>query len=494
MNGSVRNTMNCIEFRQVTIRVSDSFSLVDVNWKIEPDEIWAITGTNGAGKSALAAALAGSGEITDGIVSGLPARTSVVSLEAQAELIERERLRDDSDITDIVNEGTPVQELLIETSDDPGLLARLIEVFRFSPLLARGFRKLSTGETRKVLLTRALTSQPDLLILDEPFEGLDVDTVPLVSNLLRDLSNKVQMVLVFNRFDEIPEFVSHIAFLEDGRIKHQIKTRDSGAIDGLTQLWHLKREDIEIPGADPAGQLPPLDRSEPLVRISNASIRYENNIVFENLDWCIQPGEHWQLTGPNGSGKTCLLNLITGDHPQCYVNDILVFGFQRGSGESIWDIKQHIGYVSTALQWEYRVSISLKNVIISGFYDSIGLYEKASDTQKEIATQWLRLLGLDAKASQPFNQLSYGGQRLLLIARAMVKHPHMLILDEPCLGLDDLNRQLVLALIEKICTGNETTVIYVNHHVEDKIDGIHNIMRLDSSSILAKNIEPNPCP
>jgi molybdate transport system ATP-binding protein len=470
--------MAYIEFSRATIRFSESFSLLDINWKLEADEVWAITGTNGAGKSSLAASLTGIGEVTEGTLQILPARTAIVSLEAQAALIERERLRDDSDITDKVNEGTPVQELLDEVSLDPELLARLINAFRFSPLLTRGFRKLSTGETRKVLLTRALTCQPDLLILDEPFEGLDVDTVPLVRHILAELSDKIKMVLVFNRFNEIPEFVSHIAFLENGRIKHQFSTADSEAIEGLTQLWHLKREDIEIPKADPGDQLPPLDISKPLVQISNASIRYQNNIVFESLDWCIQPGEHWQLTGPNGSGKTCLLNLITGDHPQCYVNDINVFGYQRGSGESIWDIKQHIGYVSTALQWEYRVSISLKNVIISGFYDSIGLYAKASDTQKEIATQWLQLLGLNARANQPFNQLSYGDQRLLLIARAMVKHPHMLILDEPCLGLDDLNRQLVLALIEKICTGNETTVIYVNHHAEDKIEGIHKFLSL----------------
>ena len=157
---------------------------------------------------------------------------------------------------------------------------------------------------------------------------------------------------------------------------------------------------------------------------------------------------------------------------------MFVFGYQRGSGESIWDIKRNIGFVSTALQWEYRVSISIRNVIISGFYDSIGLYAKASDKQKEIASNWLQLLGLEDKADQPFNQLSYGDRRLLLIARAMVKHPHMLILDEPCMGLDDLNRQLVLALIEKICAGNETTVIYVNHHAEDKIEGIHHILSL----------------
>ncbi len=130
---------------------------------------------------------------------------------------------------------------------------------------------------------------------------------------------------------------------------------------------------------------PPLKPGEPLVNIRNASVRYTDNLVFEHLDWRIEAGQHWQLTGPNGSGKTSLLNLITGDHPQCYSNDIFVCGYQRGQGESIWDIKRHIGYVSSALQWDYRVSINCKNVIISGFYDSIGLYKKATDLQKEVA-------------------------------------------------------------------------------------------------------------
>ena len=214
------------------------------------------------------------------------------------------------------------------------------------------------------------------------------------------------------------------------------------------------------------------------MNIRDASVRYTDNLVFEQLDWRIEPGQHWQLTGPNGSGKTSLLNLITGDHPQCYSNDIFVFGYQRGNGESIWDIKQHIGYVSSALHWDYRVSINCKNVIISGFYDSIGLYTKATDIQQEIAAHWLQILGFEDRAGQAFNQFSYGDQRLLLIARAMVKHPHLLVLDEPCFGLDDMNRQLVLALIEKICAGSETTVIYVNHHAQDQIEGINNYLAL----------------
>ena len=476
--------MNSIVFREACIRFNDSFSLLDINWELKPGQVWAIMGASGSGKSALAAAVAGTGELCSGSLTGVVSNAGIVSLESQAALIERERLRDDSDITDKVSQGTPVRDMLDEVCRNTELLQELIYLFRLEPLLERGFRKLSSGETRKVLFTRALTSNPGMLIIDGPFEGLDAQTVPLVSDILKKVSSKLPTLLVINRFDEIPDFVTHIALLEKGHLKTTAETRDKPAMDLISQLLHLKTADIEIPAAGPGDSAPPLKPEDPLVNLRHVSVRYTDNLVFEDLDWRIEPGQHWQLTGPNGSGKTSLLNLITGDHPQCYNNDIFVFGYQRGHGESIWDIKQHIGYVSSALQWDYRVSINCKNVIISGFYDSIGLYNKATDVQKEVASRWLQVLGFQKRASQAFNQFSYGDQRLLLIARAMVKHPHLLILDEPCLGLDDMNRQLVLALIEKICSGSETTVIYVNHHAQDRIEGIHNYLALGNSTDL----------
>ena len=437
-------------------------------------------GASGSGKSALAAAVAGAGELISGSLEGTVANAGIVSPESQAALIERERLRDDSDITDKVSLGTPVREMLNEVSKNPDLLQELIELFKLELLLERGFRKLSSGETRKVLFARALTSKPDMLIIDGPFEGLDAQTVPLVCDILKRVSNDLPTLLVINRFDELPDFVTHIALLEKGGLKTTAETCHKPAMDLISQLLHLKSAHIQIPSAGPGDCAPSLNPKDPLVNLRSATVRYTDNLVFEDLDWRIDPGQHWQLTGPNGSGKTSLLNLITGDHPQCYNNDIFVFGYQRGHGESIWDIKQHIGYVSSALQWDYRVSINCKNVVISGFYDSIGLYNKATDVQKEIASRWLQILGFQGRAGQAFNQFAYGDQRLLLIARAMVKHPHLLILDEPCLGLDDMNRQLVLALIEKICSGSETTVIYVNHHAEDRIEGIQHYLALGS--------------
>ncbi len=471
-----------IRLENLTVNFDDRFQLTDINWQIDPLQHWVITGANGAGKSALAAILAGvinnGAECLSGTAEGLPVRVGLVSFEAQAELIDVERKKDDADIMDVISEGTPVREILYEDCQDTELAGQLIEKFGLEALLDRSFRKLSTGESRKVMLIRALASRPDLLVLDEPFDGLDVKTLEMLQQHLATLIDTVPMVMVLNRFDEFPDFITDIAYVEKGRLQHQVRRDDAKAYGELYKLLHLKTTDLSIPAVDLENAIPSLDPDQPLVRLNNITIKYDEKKVISDLNWTINANQHWQLSGPNGSGKTALLSLITGDHPQCYVNDIFVFGFKRGSGESIWQIKQFIGYVSTALQWEYRVGTSIRNVIISGFYDSIGLYSKSTDKQKSIADQWLALLGMSGRADQPFNKLSYGDQRLLLIARAMVKHPPLLILDEPCLGLDDMNRQLVLALIEKICAGSETSVIYVNHHPEDQISGIENYLAL----------------
>jgi len=468
-----------ISMKDLTVNFDDRFQLNNINWQINTQQHWVITGTNGAGKSALTAVLAGAGDVLSGSVEGVPARVGLVSFEAQALLIEAERKKDDADIMDVISEGTPVHEILFEGCADLELAKQLADKFDITKLLDRAFRKLSTGESRKVMLIRALASKPELLILDEPFDGLDVNTLAMLQEHLQTLIETVPMILVLNRFDEFPEFITDIAFVDKGQLQLQVSRSDTDAFDELYKLLHLKTTDLHVPEADPETDRPALNSEEPLVHLTDLTIKYDDHKIIDKLNWTIEPGQHWQLSGPNGSGKTGLLSIINGDHPQCYVNDIFVFGFKRGSGESIWQIKQFIGYVSTALQWEYKATTGLRNVILSGFHDSIGLYSKSTDKQKTLANQWLELLGMSDRGDEIFGKLSYGDQRLLLIARAMVKHPPLLILDEPCLGLDDMNRQLVLALIEKICAASETTVLYVNHHPEDQIKGIENYLALD---------------
>ena len=468
-------------FDDATIELGKHFRLTGINWSIEPNQCWALVGPNGSGKSALIAAIAGEGSLVSGRIEHEAPVIATVSLEEQSALIDREKYRDDSDLTDEVGPGTSVQELLDEVCQDTGLQSRLISELGLQSLLSRGFRKLSTGETRKLLITRALTCKPDLLLLDEPYEGLDTQTASRVKTLLESLSDRMTLVFALNRIDEIPDCVSHVLRLENGQVAQQfVCEQGEQARQLLRQISALRSSSLAFP--PPIDPLPQsLNPDGSLVSLKQARVAYTDNVVFTGLNWDIRPGEHWQVKGPNGSGKSCLLSLITGDHPQCYVNDISVFGMQRGQGESIWQIKQHLGYVSTALHWDYRLSVGIRKVILSGFFDSIGVYQSVSEQQHQIADAWLRLLGLEARANQSFSGLSFGEQRLVLIARAMVKHPALLLLDEPCLGLDDGNRQLVLALIERICEEGRTTLIYVSHHQEDAISHIKNQLVLGGS-------------
>ena len=198
--------------------------------------------------------------------------------------------------------------------------------------------------------------------------------------------------------------------------------------------------------------------------MKNVTIKYENTTVLDNVSWTMRSGENWIILGPNGCGKTTLLNLITGDNPQAYANEIYLFGQRRGSGESIWDIKRRTGMISSELQIRFRKPITAFEVVLSGFFDSVGLYRDYTSEQKETAEQWVEILGVADKSDRVFNQLSYGEQRMQLLARSMVKVPRILILDEPCQGLDRTNRQRILDAIEVVGHQSKTNIIYVTHY------------------------------
>ncbi|WP_298236727.1 ATP-binding cassette domain-containing protein [uncultured Algibacter sp.] len=208
---------------------------------------------------------------------------------------------------------------------------------------------------------------------------------------------------------------------------------------------------------------------KPLVKLKNVCVSYKERPIVNNICWVINPGEFWQLIGPNGSGKSTLLSLISGDNPKAYLQDITLFGMKKGSGESIWDIKKYIGFFSSEVTRSFRRFVTIENMIISGFLDSIGLYKKPSDRQIIIAHQWLKLLNMFNIKDKSFQFLSEGHKRLVLIARAMVKQPPLLILDEPTNGLDDLDTKIFTELINKIAFESSTAILYVSHRAETAI-------------------------
>ena len=457
-----------IHLQNLCAPLGDHLSLNIEQLCIEQNTSWAIIGSNGSGKSALAALFSGRLPYQQGSISGLiETNVSTVSFEVQQQLIDREQERDDSDITNQVWPGTPVIELLQEVSDDQPQIQHWVSAFAIEHLLNKGFRKLSTGESRKVILIRALLQTETFLVLDEPFDGLDANSQQaLKDTLYAQHNNGRQMLFILNRLDEVPNWISHLGFLHNLKLLTQGEKQTVLNDETVKAFLTFNNHTLALPSTDNC--CPKLDaKITSLVTLVNGKVAYSDRLIFDGLNWQINRGEHWAVLGPNGCGKSTLLNLISGDHPQCYANNLTVFGIQRGSGESIWDIKQHIGIISAAMQWNYKASTNVLSAVVSGLFDSIGLYNQVEDHQKALALDWLKQVKLEHKANESLHQLSYGEQRLVLICRAMIKQPALLILDEPCQGLDDPNRQLVLGFIDLLSQQKDTTLLYVTHHSGD---------------------------
>jgi molybdate transport system ATP-binding protein len=464
--------MSSLQILQGTFRLSDTRTLKIDNLSLRAGESWAFVGSNGSGKSALARALAGELPLLSGSRESTFNRVTRLSFEQLQKLVSDEWQRNNTDLLSPGEEdtGRTAAEIIQEDIHSPERCALLAERFGITGLLNRRFKYLSTGETRKTLLCQALMSEPDLLILDEPFDGLDVASRRQLALLLETLNNEgYTLVLVLNRFDEIPEFVPQAGVLADCTLSEAGEKKALLEQALVAQLAHSEKLDgITLPEPDaPAARLS-LPDNAPRIVLNDGVVSYDDRPILNHLSWQVNPGEHWQIVGPNGAGKSTLLSLVTGDHPQGYSNDLTLFGRRRGSGETIWDIKKHIGYVSSSLHLDYRVSTTVRNVILSGYFDSIGIYQAVSDQQQKLVQRWLAILGMDKRtADAPFHSLSWGQQRLALIVRALVKHPTLLILDEPLQGLDPLNRLLVRRFVDVLIGEGKTQLLFVSHHAED---------------------------
>jgi molybdate transport system ATP-binding protein len=460
--------MNTISLKERTLEKRGKISLEKITLQIKEEEHWVFLGSNGSGKTLL-------GKL---IFEETERFCGYVSFEKEKDILDYEREHDETDILNYPDPGRSASDFILQSVNNSSLLASLAEQFHFSELLGRGLKYLSSGEMRKVIIAEALMSDPRVLILDEPYDGLDVQSREDLSSLLKQLSHQgIQIILLLNRFREIPSFISHIGYLQNRKL---ILTGESHEILQSDELKRLHYFHGEIPETLPTSLI--TDKSlysgEILVMMKNIKVAYGDKVVLNNLNWQLRRGEHWKILGPNGVGKSTMLSLISGDNPQAYANDLTLFGMKRGSGETVWDIKKHIGFVSSSFQTSYRVKTSVLMTVISGFYDSIGVYSNYSDMEKKKALEWLELIRLDHKSKSPLHSLSFGEQRMVLIIRAMVKHPPLLILDEPCQGLDEINRHMILKLIDIIAYQGDTTLLFVSHHSDDRLESINRELNL----------------
>ena len=511
---------NFITLKNCRIEDSKSVKLENINWTFNTGEAWLVIGANGSGKANFLKALAGELKIipdskfADSLYSNFfEQNIEIVSLEKAASLIEEERQNDESEFVeggvDIgrtgriflaeaickrkLKRGEPLPDEALRLETFPQ-----IKLCGIEKILDRGLKYMSTGEIRRTLLARSLLSGKKLFILCDPFAGLDAESRKILLEFFNTVANKQlkdddysdfpRIILGMERYHEIPAAINNVLEFSENKIsfcgskndyekilqnrnQQNEKTRQKDRQEFENSVEKIKQETFVLHTVQE-------NQKETLVEMNNVNVGWGDNRVLIDLNWKLNQGEHWLIRGPNGSGKTTFLELITGDNMQVFSNDIKLFGKRRGSGETIWDIKRKLGIVSYRLHVEYRMvgSTTLENVIISGFRDSIGLYEAATDVEKDAAKKWLSLGGFENREKESFSSISYGEQRAILILRAAVKCPPILILDEPCHGLDENYRQKILDLIEIIAQSGTTTLLHVTHDPSEVLPCEKNIL------------------
>ena len=488
-----------ITLRDCSICHRDALIINSITWEAGSGN-WLITGSNGSGKTILVSALAGKYDIVpheNGFYGNKAAGSiQLVSFEAAAAVIEEERRLDDSDFVEGgVDDGRTPRTLILQGLDPavkkhypngagiethPAVLLCGIE-----SILDRGLKYLSTGEIRRTLLSRALTAKPALLILDEPYEGLDAGSRQRLKDFLETGIPGTQLMLVMDRPICIPASITHVLELSNLAVSYNGRRSEYESIPRPITLSDSRKQierDLEATSERRKTAISASVRTnaESLIEMRNVTVEWSERKVLDNLTWTLRRGEHWLIRGPNGSGKTTFLELITGDNPQVFRNDVKLFGIKRGSGETIWELKEKMGVVSYRLHTEYRSlgDMQLEAVVLSGIHDSIGLYQECGDEERSLAKDWLTLAGFAGRGEDLFRNLSYGEQRAILIARAAIKQPPILILDEPCHGLDTAHRDRILMLLEKIAEHDDSTLLHVTHDESEVLPCERHILEL----------------
>lgn len=475
-----------LSLQNVTLRRNEKTIFQGLNFSVNEGEHWAIVGENNSGKTALLKVIEGNLLINDGKIERNyfePYRHKSIEdpffthKNMLATIGDKHNFRNLANITSFYYQ----QRYNTYDADDAQTVAQYLKaiqaeakaespVWNYSKAIATldlahleesQVIKLSNGETKRLLIAGALLKNPKILMLDNPLVGLDIATRQRFNDILNAIIKSGITILMVTSPMEIPAAITHVAVLSEGKIVQTSKREE---------FQYNESEAKPSPDTQRlADLLPPSHhhRFETIIKMVGVSVSYGSDKVLDNIHWEVKQGERWSLSGPNGSGKSTLLSLITGDNPKAYANDITLFDKKRGSGESIWDIKKRIGFVSPELYQYFPSENTCGHVIESGFYDTQGLFRKCQPEKQANVLKWMEFLGIDSFINSRFKDTSTSTQRLCLLARALIKNPPLLILDEPCQGLDRSQQAYFRDIIDAICNMSSTTLIYVTHYEEE---------------------------
>lgn len=498
-----------IRAENAAVKIDGKTTLNNISFVLPEGKAMAVTGASGSGKTTLGRLIAGKIAATSGIIQ-IAEGKSCVLVEQQdnfmaashlasgyyGQRFENLGLEEVPTISDFMQSVTQSPDAKITQTD-------LIESLRQMDMQLLSGRKLmflSSGERKRLQLAVALLQNPDILVLDQPFVGLDTAARENLETLLSKLLASGKTLVLICDPEQIPEMIDEVLWLENGvgrpmvpRKNFQLPQAEEPDVENLDHLFDFLNQSA---AAD----------FQFAVKMKQVNVSFNGTHILKNIDWEVRRGERWALLGPNGSGKTTLLSLITADNPQGYSNDLTLFDRRRGSGETVWDIKKRIGFISPELHLYFlrgkgifntipglgdnsgyaRSSLSCEKVIASGFNDLIGISEELSGIRKKKVEAWLSILQLEHLAGRSFHEASLSEQRLLLLGRALVKMPSVLILDEPCQGLDHRQTRRFTEMLDFICPGLSTTLIYVTHYPEEIPKCVNRLIRLQDGIVAEK--------
>ncbi len=485
------STSSLIQLTDVSAAYGPHQVLTNISWRIEPGQHWVITGPMAAGKSTLARCLRGELRVLSGSIE-YPFLGKNASFEARRKAIHLASFSDTSKLFRGPNAVHYYQQrynafdadghLTVRqylhhggfSDNDPEQLAMLRQI-GIEALLERERIKLSSGQTRKMLIARALLGEPQILIIDNPYLGLDRGARRIFNELIDHLAFDRRMTIILSgHFQELPQCITHRIHLESGRIKA------SGTLTKVAQALPPPAATIDEDClAHVRGyycEHRPASTVRSIVRMEKVSVNYGEAPILQDVDWEVRPGEKWSLFGPNGSGKSTLLSLLYGDHPQAYANRIFLFDRRRGSGESIWDIKKRIGFTSPELHAYFDHNFTALELVLSGLWDGF-IRRRPKVEQQRFAGLLLRFFDLEDQQHKPFRQLSTGTQHLLFFLRALIKSPELLLLDEPFQGFDPATVEKSRRLLSDILT-EQHTLIFITHFEHEIPANVDKVFRL----------------
>lgn len=486
--------------KNAVVRKELNTILSGINIEFAQGELVALVGSAGSGKTTLGQLVSGDIDAYDGDIYVRPSlkRTFVsqqdnfFSMTGMSLTYYGQRYEYSEEIEEIPIVGKWIDKILANTEGRKNK-ERVFEEMNINPLLERNLMQLSNGERKRTQIALALLEDNDMYVFDQPFLGLDTATREILRKALKTLKENGKTVFLICGAKEVPDFSDRVVLLDKGGIKGTMKTED--------YIESIKPKEEEIPSFDDIDLPLPINRPEYefIVKMNDVHVTMQGETLLSGVNWEVRDHERWLLAGHNGSGKSTLLSLITADNPQAYTNDLTLFDRKRGSGESIWDIKKKIGFVSPELHLYFLKQTKLSSssntvvsdmpcldVIVSGFNDEIGFTSSITNWQENISMKWLKELHLDYLKDKNFTEISQGEQRMVLLVRSLIKNPPLLILDEPCQGIDYEQSQRFIRLLDAICTKINSTLIYVSHSPDEIPSCITHRIELENGTVKSK--------